>query len=83
MHVLIQLQKAIRLHKKTSKCELNFNLNQTNSWCINYNQCIQKIKIKLRMKAINFARSKLEGKVTRSVKKNNELNSSLVLDEEN
>ena len=38
---------------------------------MNYNQYIQnKIKNKLRMKAINYACFKLEEKTTRSVKKN-------------
>ena len=55
---------------KEKQVILNFNLTQINSWCINYNQYIQnKIKNKLRMKAINYACFKLEEKATRSVKK--------------
>ena len=47
---------------------------------VNYNQYIQdKIKNKLRMKAINHACFKLEEKVTRSVKNN----IHVVLEEEN
>ena len=38
--------------------------------CINYSRCIQKIKNNESMKAINYARFKLEEKATRSVKKN-------------
>ena len=56
---------------------LKFNLNQINSWCINYNQYMQnKIKSKLFMKAINYKCFKLEEKATRSVtrKKNNFIN---------
>ena len=55
---------------KEKQAILNFNLTQINCWCINYNQYIEnKIKNKLRMKAINFACFKLEEKTTRSVKK--------------
>ena len=57
--------------RKTSKCYLNFNLNQIHFWWINYNQYIQnKIKNKLSMKAINYACSRLEQKATRNVKEN-------------
>ena len=38
--------------------------------CINYSRYIQKIKNNESMKAINYARFKLEEKATRSVKKN-------------
>ena len=56
---------------KEKQVSVNFNLNQINSWCINYNQYIQnKIKNKLHMKAINYAFFKLGEKATRSVKKN-------------
>ena len=38
---------VIRSQRKKSKYYLNFNLNQINSLCINYNQYIQnKIEIK-------------------------------------
>ena len=37
---------VIGSQRKTSKCKLNFNLNQTNSWCKNYNQYIQKNQIR-------------------------------------
>ena len=69
MHVFIY-KTVIVLQRKTSKCEPNFNLNQINSQYINYNQYIQKIENKLRLKAINHAYSKLEEQVTKSVKKN-------------
>ena len=47
----------------------NFNLNQINSWSINYNQYIQNmIKNKIRMKAINYEFLKLEEKASRKVK---------------
>ena len=55
---------------KEKQVILNFNLTQINSWCINYNQYIQnKIKNKLRMKAINYVCFRLEEKATESVKK--------------
>ena len=56
----------------TSKCQLKFNLNQINH--SQYNQ--NKTKIKLHMKAINYACFKLEEKPIRSVKmnKNNFIN---------
>ena len=55
---------------KEKQVILNFSFTQINSCCVNYNQYIQnKIKNKLRMKAINFACFKLEEKTTRSVKK--------------
>ena len=50
---------------KEQEVNVNFNLTQINSWCIN---C--KIKNKLCIKAINYACFKLEEKITRSVKKN-------------
>ena len=55
---------------KEKQVILNFNFTQINSCCVNYNQYIQnKIKNKLRMKAINFACFTLEEKATRIVKK--------------
>ena len=57
-------------HTQKKQIILNFNLPQINSWCLNYNHCIQnKIKNKLRMKAIHYACFKLEEKPNRSVKK--------------
>ena len=62
---------VIGSQKKTSKCWLNFNLNQINSWCINYNQYIQnKIKTNYAMKAISYACFKLEEEATGSGNKN-------------
>ena len=67
MDVLIQLKIMIKVHKE-KQVNVNFNFNQINFWCINYNQYIQnKIKNKLRMKAVNYAYFKLDEKVTRSV----------------
>ena len=67
MDVLIQLKNMIKVHKE-KQVNVNFNFNQINFWCINYNQYIQnKIKNKLRMKAVNYAYFKLDEKVTRSV----------------
>ena len=58
------------VHKR-NKQNFNFNLDQINSWWINYNQYIQnKIKKKLRMKATNYACFKLEEKTIRSIKTN-------------
>ena len=48
---------VIGLQKKISKCYLNFNLNQINSWCINSNWYIQN---KLCTESINNACFKLE-----------------------
>ena len=69
MHVLIHLQNSDWFTKKDN-FNVNFNLNQMNSWCIKYNQYIQnKIKNKLCMKAINYVCFKSEEKTTRKVKK--------------
>ena len=55
---------------KEKEANVNFNHNQINSWCINYNQYIQnKIKNKLPMRAINYSCFKLEEKANRGVKK--------------
>ena len=57
---------VIGSQRKTSKCQLNFKLNQINSGCINYNQYIEnKFKNMLSMQAINYACFKLEEKATR------------------
>ena len=57
---------------KEKHVNVRFTLTQTNSSCINYNQYIQKKKIKdkLHMKVINYACFRLEEKATRSIKKN-------------
>ena len=56
---------------KEQQVNVNFKLTQINCWCISYNQYIKnKIKKKLCMKAINYACFKLEEKITRHVKKN-------------
>ena len=53
------------------KTNANLNLNQINSWCINYDQYIQnEIKNTLCMNAKNYTCFKLEEKATRSIKKN-------------
>ena len=45
----------INLKHDTIKVNVNFNFNQRNSWCINYNQHIQnKIKNKLRKLCIQI-----------------------------
>ena len=50
------------------KTNVNINLNQINSWCINYNQYIQnETKNILCMKAKNYACFRLEEKATRSI----------------
>ena len=57
--------------QKEKQVNVNFNLDQINSSCINYNQYIQnKIKNKLIMKTINYTCFKLEEKAMRSVKRN-------------
>ena len=58
---------VIGSRRETSKCQLNFDFNQINSWCINYNQYIKKVINKLHMNALNCESFKLEAKVTRSV----------------
>ena len=61
----------INLEHDTIKVNVNFNFNQRNSWCMNYNQHIQnKIKNKLRMKVKNYVYFRLEETATRKVKKN-------------
>ena len=59
-----------KLVHKENQLNFNFNLTQIN-WCMNYNQSIlNKIKNKLRIKAINYKCFKLEEKTTRSAKRN-------------
>ena len=75
MDVLIQLfNYKIVTGSQGKQVSVNLtliNLNQTNSWCIKCIQYIQnKIKNKLRIKAINYAYFKLEERATRGVKKN-------------
>ena len=61
-------QKSL-VHKE-KQVNVNFNQNQINFCCINFNYYIQnKIKNKLFMKAINYASIKLEEKANRSAKK--------------
>ena len=60
---------------KEKQVNVNFNLTQINSWCINYNQSIQnKIKNKLHMKAINYTCFKQEEKTSFKKNKNNFIN---------
>ena len=54
---------------KEKQVNVNFNLNQLNSWYISYNQYIQN---KLHIKAMNYACFKLEEKATRSVENRDE-----------
>ena len=68
---MLLIQIKIVLLDKEKQAHVAFNLDQINSSCVNYHQYIQnKIQNKLHMKAINYARFKLEQKTTRSVKKN-------------
>ena len=64
---MLLIQIKIVLLDKEKQAHVAFNLDQINSSCVNYHQYIQN---KLHMKAINYARFKLEQKTTRSVKKN-------------
>ena len=59
------------VHKET-QVNVDCNLNQINSWCINYNQYIQnQIRNKFCMKAINYSCFKLEQKATSNFTKSN------------
>ena len=70
MHLLTLLQNTNDSQRRTSKWWLDIDLNETNFWCINYNQCIENKVKKMRMKVIKYACIKLEEKATKRVKKN-------------